>query len=317
MCYGFDGETALRESLERRGLSRRSLFRGAAAGLAGAATLGVAGAPAASAEVGSAGRRPVPPGKISIQLYTVRAALGGSPGFDDTIRAIAADGYPRVEMAGYYGRTAEQIRSFFDSLGIRASSSHDGISGSADGLTQKLENAVTLGQRFINVPYLYSTSKSDWQLWTDQMNTEAAAAKGYGLAYGYHNHAHEFTIDLGGGLTPWEVLTSELDPSLVHLETDLYWLVTGGINSGRGKDDPEQFAIDTIKAAPQQVLQYHVKDKDPATGDMCDLGTGFIEFPRIFAAHRVDEYIVENDTPDVTPLQTARVGYDYLRHVRF
>jgi hypothetical protein len=31
----------------------------------------------------------------------------------------------------------------------------------------------------------------------------------------------------------------------------------------------------------------------------------------------VVEYIVENDTPDVTPLQTAEVGYRYLRKVRF
>ena len=45
------------------------------------------------------------------------------------------------------------------------------------------------------------------------MNAEAAVAKRYGLRYGYHNHAHEFTIDLGGGLTPWEVLTDRLDRS--------------------------------------------------------------------------------------------------------
>ncbi len=29
------------------------------------------------------------------------------------------------------------------------------------------------------------------------------------------------------------------------------------------------------------------------------------------------EYVVENDQPDVTPLQTASVGYSYLRGVRF
>ena len=44
------------------------------------------------------------------------------------------------------------------------------------------------------------------------MNIEARAAKRRGLRYGYHNHAHEFTIDLGGGVTPWEILTSTLDP---------------------------------------------------------------------------------------------------------
>ena len=50
---------------------------------------------------------------------------------------------------------------------------------------------------------------------------------------------------------------------------------------------------------------------------MADLGTGMIDFARIFAAHAVEEYIVENDTPDVTPLTTAAVGHLYLDHVRF
>ena len=317
MCYGYAGEGALRESLERQGMSRRSLLRGAAATLAGAAFVG-SGALPASAVAGSKPWKRVPPGKISIQLWTVRDALWGSPGFDATLQAIADQGYPKVEQAlGYFGRTAAELRAFYDSIGIRASSSHDGISGSADALNQKLENAVTLGQRYINVPYLNSNNLSDWQQWAEQMNTEAAAAAAYGLAYGYHNHAHEFTIDLGGGLTPWQVLTSSLDPALVHLEVDLYWVVTGGLNSGAGTGDPEQFAIDTINNAPQRVRQYHVKDKDPVSGDMVDLGTGFIEFDRIFRAHAVEEYIVENDTPDVTPLQTAQIGYDYLRNLRY
>jgi sugar phosphate isomerase/epimerase len=284
----------------------------------GAAAVGLAGAGAAAqGAAGSIGRRRVPAGLISIQLWTVRDALWGSPGYDATLQAIADLGYTKIEQAlGYFGRSAEQLREFYDGLGIAATSSHDGISDSAEKLEQKLHNAVTLGQRYIVVPYLNSSTLADWQTWAKQMNTEAAAAKAAGLSYGYHNHAHEFTTDLGGGVTPWDVLTSELDPALVHLEIDLYWAVRGGIESGHGAD-PEGFAIDVIRDAPQQVLQYHVKDRHAADGDMADLGTGMIDFGRIFQAHTVREYIVENDTPDVSPLQTAEVGYDYLRALRF
>jgi sugar phosphate isomerase/epimerase len=260
----------------------------------------------------------VPRGKTSIQLWTVRADLWGARGFDATLEAIAAMGYPRVEQAlGYFGRTATELRAFYDGLGIRASSSHDGLSDTDGDAHTKLQNAVTLGQEYVVVPFLASDSLSEWQGWADRMNAEAALARGYGLRYGYHNHAHEFTTRLDGGVTPWQVLTERLDPSLVHLEVDLYWAVTGGINSGDGVDDPAQFAIDVIREAPQQVRQYHVKDRHAAGGDMADLGTGMIDFARIFAAHAVEEYIVENDTPDVSPLQTAQVGYDYLRALRF
>ncbi len=321
MCYGYDGHAALDEAGERQGIGRRS-FLTAAAGVTALGTLALAGGGSAAAAVaapasvtGPIGRRPVPAGLISIQLWTVRADLAQD--YDATIAYLADAGYGRVELAlGYFGRTATQLKAFYDSVGIWPSSSHDGISGDQAALETKLANAVTLEQAFIVVPYLASDDPAQWRTWAQQMNLEAEAAKAAGLRYGYHNHAHEF-LPLANGERPWDILTSELDPSLVHLEVDLYWAVTGGIQSGDGVADPTGFAIDVIENAPQKVRQYHVKDRDPVTGDMSDLGTGMIDFPRIFAAHRVAEYIVENDTPDVTPEQTARVGYAYLRNVRF
>ncbi|MBC9734377.1 sugar phosphate isomerase/epimerase family protein [Nocardioides marmotae] len=326
MCFGHDGEAALRRSLAEKGASRRSLFRGAAAGAAGAAVLGAtAAAPAQAGSRGpkggphggphGGGRHRVPHDRISIQLYTLRDALGGEPGFDTVLRRLAQYGYERVELAGYYGRTAAELRTFLDGLGIRASSSHDGISETRTALRTKLENAATLGQTYVVVPYLASNVLADWQRWADQMNAEAAVAKRYGLRYGYHNHAHEFTTDLGGGLTPWEVLTDRLDPRLVHLEVDLYWAYTGGVNLGVA--DPDRFAIKVVRDAPQRVRQFHVKDRDATTGDMADLGTGVVDFPRIFRTHKVEEYIVENDTPDVTPLTSAAVGHLYLDHLEY
>lgn len=318
MCYGFDGERALEQSLADRGTGRRSLLRGAAAGAlgAGAVAAGVAAAPAAAAHGRDPGRgrqqqSMVPPDKISIQLYTVRAALRGDPGFDQSLRAIAGMGYPQVEQAGYYGRTAAELRAFYDELGIKCTSSHDGISDSEEALQTKLENARTLGQDFIVVPYLRSDSADDWKRWAERMNHEARRARSYGLRYGYHNHAHEWTIDLGGGKTPWDVLTSELDPRYVHLEIDLYWTATAGFETG--ESDLDRFSIDVIRSAPQRVLQYHVKDRHGHDGDMADLGTGMLDFERVFRAHRVRQYIVENDTPDITPLATAAIGYNYLR----
>ena len=325
MCFGFDGERALVDSLKAKGASRRSVFKTAAAGAAGLAAAGAVAAPSyATKGHGNGGHggghgggrsRTVPHQDVSIQMYTLRAATADTAGADLVLNRLSQYGYEKIELAGLYGKTPQALRAQLDGLGIRASSSHDGISASPAALRTKLENAKVLGQEFINVPYLNSTQLSDWTTWADQMNAEAKEAKRYGLRYGYHNHAHEFTIDLGGGLTPWQVLTSRLDRKLVHLEVDLYWAFTGGVNTGAA--DPVQFAIDVIRRAPQEVRQYHVKDRDGATGDMADLGTGVIDFPRIFRAHQVEEWIVENDTPDVTPLTSAAVGHLYLDHVEF
>ena len=331
MCFGFDGERALRDSLEQQGASRRSLIRGAAVGASGVAALGVAGGLAASASAtrgrghgphgehgqhGVRGRR-VPHDLISIQMYTLRSITDGDT-VASVLHRLAQYGYERVELAGYYGKTARDLRRLLDAEGIRATSSHEGLSNrDAGAIRTKMENAVTLGQRYVVVPFLQSEQLSYWQDAADQMNAEAAVAKRYGLRYGYHNHAHEFTTDLGGGVTPWEVLTERLDPRLVHLEVDLFWAYTGGV--GVGAADPNRFAIDVVRSAPQRVRQYHAKDYDPAGPEgnrFADLGTGVVDFSRIFRTHAVEEYIVENDQPDVTPLTTAAVGHGFLEHLR-
>ena len=304
MCYGFDGEAALQQSLETQGASRRGLLRTAAAGVAATAMAGGL-ATSASAKPGKGhghghhSRHEVPDELISIQLYTLRRAMTTPEQVELVLFRLSQYGYQRVERAGLYHYTPAQMKARLDELGIWASSSHEGISADRAALQAKLDLANTFRQRYVVVPYLASASADQWKTWAEQMNVEAAAARRRGLRYGYHNHAHEF-LPLENGVTPWEILTENLDPRLVHLEADLYWVYTGAVQ--RGESDPIRFVNDVIRTAPQEVRQYHVKDRDATTGDMADLGTGVIDFTQIFARHQVEEYIVENDNPDVSEL---------------
>jgi sugar phosphate isomerase/epimerase len=81
-----------------------------------------------------------------------------------------------------------------------------------------------------------------------------------------------------------------------------------------------------IRSAPQEVRQYHVKDRhgpdavalyNQQPGDMADLGLGVIDFSAIFGKHQVEEYIVENDSPDFAPAATASAGFRYLQGLEF
>ena len=327
MCFGFDTTTpALRAAEAGTGPDRRALLRGLGVTALAGGTVALAGAPAAAAErrpVTSRGRgRRVPPGQISIQMYTLRSITNAGT-VASVLATLSDQGYRQVELAGTYGYSADALRGVLSDAGIVAGSSHDGISGDEASMHAKFENAVTLGQRFVNVPYLYSESAAQWHAWAEQMNAEAAVARSYGLQYGYHNHAHEFSVTLDDGSTAWEVFTADLDPATVHLEVDLFWAVTGGLQTGEATEaTASQFAIDVIASAPQETKQYHVKDREaglaPFAGNaFADVGTGFLDFPAIFEAHPVAQYIVENDQPDVTPQQSAAVGFSYLRSARF
>jgi sugar phosphate isomerase/epimerase len=153
-----------------------------------------------------------------------------------------------------------------------------------------------------------------WRAFAQDLNRAGAMARQAGFDFGYHNHHYEFLPLADGSGRPFDLLTSVTDRRLVHLELDLYW-------SWRGTADP----VDVIRAHPGRVRQFHCKDMNIDSG-FADLGTGLIDFRRIFAQSDVAgvrEYIVERDdagTGDRQPedaLNTAAVGYRFLRNIRF
>ena len=275
--------------------SRRKFLNVATAALTvGAATIALPGTAGASP-----GRRRVPLEKISIQLYSLRSLLQNDP--EGTLSALADIGYRKVELAGTYGRSATEFRAILDRCHLTASSTHVGIDGDLD---QTIADAKILGNTLANVPYANFATIAEWEAFAGRLNTAALAFRKAGIRLGYHNHAHEFAPI--GGVRPYDVLTAKTDKRTVHLEIDLFWAVTGGA-------DPVQL----FRQHYPRVTQYHVKDRT-ADGQMTDPGTGVIDFRRIFAAscHAIREFIVEHDQP-ADPLNTAKVGFEYLRTVRF
>lgn len=137
-------------------------------------------------------------------------------------------------------------------------------------------------------------------------------ARDVGLRLGYHNHNWEFfRLTDDPSKTAYDVLIEETDSRYVHFEMDLFWVT-------RGARDP----VDLLERLDGRVRQFHVKDMNQA-GSFEDPGQGLLDFPRIFAAQLVDEYIVERDDAGTAPrqpadaLDTARVGYEFLSTVRF
>jgi len=280
-------------------ISRRSMLRGAAGA---ALAVGAAGAlPAvAGADRGGHGRLRVRKDKISIQLYTLRNVLEAD--LEGTLDALADIGYRKVELAGTYGRTATEFRRLLDRRHIRATSTHVGIDGDID---QAIADAKILGNLRSNVPYANFGTIAEWEAFADRLEAAGKAYRRAGIAFGYHNHNHEFqAID---GIRPYDVLTGRTSRRNVSFEMDLFWVVAGNADPVR-----EFYKI------AGRVRQYHVKDRTP-DGGFADLGEGVIDFPRIFRANyplEVEEYIVENDEP-VDAVKCAQTGYNYLANVRF
>ena len=299
-------------------LNRRG-FLGSAAGaaLSGLAPGGAAAEPVAAAP-GKPGLGRVPADEISIQLFTLRDQLARD--FDGTLRRLAEIGYRRVEHGGFVGRTAADFRAALDRAGLSATSGHVAIPQpfDADIWRAALADARQIGARHIIHPLFGVDARGPirerarWEAFAHDLNAAGKLASEAGLLFGYHNHNSEFfRLADGTGETGYGVLAAETDPAHVHFEVDLFW-------AWRGAVDP----VDLFATVGPRVLQLHVKDLDQA-GSFADPGQGLIDFARIFRAQAVEEYIVERDdagTPPRAPadaLDTARVGYDFLRSVSF
>jgi sugar phosphate isomerase/epimerase len=246
-------------------------------------------------------------GKIGIQLYTVRRDLARD--VEGTLARLAAMGYQEVEFAGYPQGTARSLRAMLDRLGLKAPSSHVSLAAVRGDWDRTLDEAATLGQRYIVVAFLPAEERrtaDDWKRVAALFNQGAEAAKKKGLQFAYHNHDFEFR-PLGDTIG-FDLLLAEADRKLVQFEMDIYWITRGG-------GDPLAY----FARWPGRFPMLHVKDMDgtPAKG-FADLGRGTIDFARVFARAKqagVRHYFYEQDTTPGSPFDSAKVGYDYLRNL--
>lgn len=274
---------------------------------------------------------------VGLQLYT----LGDAPktDLDGQLSQVARVGYRTVEMAGYLGRTAGELRAAFDRAGLTCPSSHvqarpAGADPSLADLDRLIADAHVIGIRHVVLPmfaiptHVDMTPKTgedrravlarlagqitadDWKSTADLLNAKGKALQAAGLTMGYHNHNVEFSPV--GGSNGLEILLNNTDPALVQFEMDAGWVVAAG-------HDP--FAL--LKAHPGRFRQMHVKDVKATTKpnfafqqDPTEVGSGIIDWKRLLAAAYaggVREFFVEQEPPFERPrLESVRISFDYL-----
>jgi len=247
--------------------------------------------------------------RIGIQLYTVRREFARDP--EGTLAQLAQIGFQEVEFAGYPPGTPNAIRALLDKHRLRAPSSHVDLKSVRTDWERTLDRAATIGQRYVVVAFVGVNERrtlSDWKSLAGEFNRAGEAAAKRGLRFAYHNHDVEFP--LLEGEVPYDVLLRETDPKLVSFEMDLYWITKGG------KDPLAYFA-----RWPGRFPMVHVKDMDATPRQFfADLGTGTIDFRRIFAKGKqagIQHYFYEQDETPGDAFASARLAYGYLRSLTY
>lgn len=257
---------------------------------------------------------------VGLQLYSLRDVI-----FKDlqgTLQGVAAMGYKKLETFSYgdgkiFNVPFSDFVKMTKDLGMSLASGHysSGFNQTTKGnLRNDWEKAVSdakeAGQEYVVVPYLDKDERKtidDYKSTCELMNKGAEVCKQYGLRMGYHNHEFEFEkID---DQIPYDVMLTELDPALVCMELDIYWIIYAGHNP-----------IDYFSKYPSRFELWHVKDMDKTNRELnTDIGTGSIDYAELFkhAEHAgLKHYFVEQEDYPVSPMQSVKSSFEYLNSMK-
>jgi len=234
--------------------------------------------------------------KIGLQLYSVRDDCAKDlPG---TIEAVAKMGYMGVEFAGYYDRTAKQIRKMLDNNGLACCGTHTALDTLlGDNLNKTIEFNKGIGNKYLIIPWLpdeYRASPQAWLKTAKLFNELAEKANEQKMLFGYHNHWDEFKpID---GQIPWDILMSNTNDNVI-MQLDVG-------NAMQGGAEPLQY----LYKYPARALTVHVKEYSK-TDDKALIGDGDVNWKAFFALCKAvgntDWYIFELENYPYSPLESV------------
>ncbi len=232
------------------------------------------------------------------------------------LEKIAGLGYKELEFGGDLGlgMDAAGVNKYLKSLGLRPIIGPTSMAAMTDmvRLQADIKACRELGQKYIVCYWPWTADGQgrkldDWKWAAENLNKGGAVCKKEGLSLLYHNHDIEFRIT--EGQIPFDTLMKYLDPALVNIELDLYWITKGG-----------QSAVEYIRKYPGRYPAFHIKDMNNLTDkDFACVGSGCIDFAGIFKLNKtagVKHFIVEHDQPE-NPEECVTSSAKYLLSLSF
>ncbi len=278
---------------------------------------------------------------IGLQLYTL-----GDLMITDTkgiLQKLAAIGYKEVESAGskkgnFYGYKPKEFSAMVKDAGMNWRSAHVGGAPFTMGQTMKMaknaEDSARI-QKYMDkmkdtpkplnltdnyqqladdaaeggISYLVCSSipvstLDEIKTAADVFSKAGEACKKNGVQFAYHNHVSEF--DEIEGHRPFDYILDNTDKELVKMELDLAWAT-------KAKQDP----VELFKLHPGRYPLWHVKDLDKTNMRPAEVGSGIVDFKRIFENAKesgMKYFFVEQDGAP-KPLENVANSYNYLKKI--
>ena len=247
---------------------------------------------------------------IAVQVYSVREEAERD--FAGTMKKLGEMGYDGVELAGLYGKSAEEIRDSIKAAGLTAISAHVSYDELAGDLEKTLQDYETIGCRYIVIPWLGEDRRFGTALYEETIKEIPVISEGckkHGMTLLYHNHDFEFAKTLDGTYA-LDQLYAEVPADVLGAEPDTCWIKVGG-------PDPSEW----LKKYSGRCPLVHVKDfRRKADGvDLLALGEGEQDFPTLVKTAKEcgAQWLVieQDDHPYGTPMGDMKKSLNYLKEL--
>lgn len=236
--------------------------------------------------------------KLGLQLYSLRNVI--EKDVPAALEKVADIGFKTVEFAGYYGIEAREMKKLLDGCGLKAVSTHIGMKDIGEGLEKQIEYNLEVGNRTLIVAWSDMKSTEACKAISEQINAAVKTCEKYGVALGYHNHAHEFA-PIGQGRRMIDLFAEETAESL-KFEFDVYWAAFAGA-------DPAEY----VKKYAGRQTHMHLKEMAEDPRRNVELGDGVIDFKTLITEGKkagVREFILEQEEYTMPPMESCRRSFE-------
>ena len=199
--------------------------------------------------------------KKHIQLYSIKDEVFGD--FEKSLRKVKEVGYDGVEFFGgfYGGRSASEMKKLLEEIGLIPTSSHI----TTAEIAAQVDYAAELGIEYLIDPMANFRDYEAALEFSKKLNEAGKLCKQKGIAFGYHNHSHEFLQGKDGYLI--ETVIKNTDPEIVCFQLDVGWATVAGAN-----------AVELLGKYPDRFKSIHFKECGEVIGP--DALPDFSKFPK-------------------------------------
>ncbi|MFB3891351.1 MAG: sugar phosphate isomerase/epimerase family protein [Phycisphaerae bacterium] len=224
-----------------------------------------------------------------------------------TLSAVAGMGYQSVEFAGYWNRSARELRKMLDDVGLKVAGTHIGMETLlGDELKRTVEFNKIIGNDFLIAPGLPDERSRDADGWAQCAHLLEEAAEKVapeGIWVGAHNHAVEFkTFD---GKVAWDIVYGSTRRLVMQMDIG---------NAMHGGAEPMSF----MKRYPGRQQSMHLKDFSAAKG-LVPIGEGDVDWKAVLDYCRTTgdtrRYVVEFTNPAYPAMEGVKQCLNFLRGI--